>query len=157
MHSLLPSSNEPVMRPRLAERIPASQPDGPPTSDSGAPTVLIVEDSDIVSDFLQSACEAYGYHALIAATPDEAIDHCRRERIHALIADVRLGSFDGFETAQMLMKMCPGMKVVFTSGYPYDYLVQMGRLPANLPISFLQKPFPPSEIISVLKSLRRLS
>jgi len=124
------------------------------------PTVLILEDNDIVTDFLQSVCQAYGFRALAARTPTRAVEHCQRERnsIRVLIADVRIGSFDGFATAQTLIKMCPGMKVVFTSGYPYDHLVSTGRLPANLKTGmFLQKPFLPSDILSALKSVQPIS
>jgi two-component system cell cycle sensor histidine kinase/response regulator CckA len=118
-------------------------------------TVLIVEDSEVVSDFLQSALRAFGYNARSVAIPDQAVEYCRREPngIHALIADVSLCGFAGFETAQMLLRICPKMKVVFTSGYPCEYLVRVGLLPANLGTSvFLQKPFLPSELMSLLKS-----
>jgi CheY-like chemotaxis protein len=125
-----------------------------------SPTVLIVEDNEIVCDFLQNACRAYGYRTLMAATPQQAMEHCRREpnAIDILIADVRLGGGDGFETAQMLQRICPRMKLVFMSGYPREYLVRAGRLPASLGMStFLQKPFAPRDMIAVLRSVQRPS
>jgi CheY-like chemotaxis protein len=118
------------------------------------PTVLIVDDNDIVGEFLQATFQAYGYQTLVAATRDQAVEHCRREgdSIHALVADVRLGGYDGFETAQMLTKICPEMKVILISGYPYEHLVRAGLLPAEQRMGvFLQKPFLPREIMSVLQ------
>ena len=125
---------------------------------STSPTVLVVEDNDVVSDFLEGALRAYGYRVLLAATPDQAVEQCRHESsaICALIADVRLGGRDGFKTACMLMPIHPEMKVIFTSGYPFEHLVRDGLLPADLQKTmFLQKPFLPSEIKSLLSILVR--
>ena len=116
--------------------------------------VLIVEDNEVVSDCLQSILVAYGYQALLAATPDQAIEHCQRERnaIYALIIDVRLGQFRGPETAMMLLRTCSRMKVIFTSGYPYEHLVRSGLLPAQLGAAmFLHKPFLARDVISCLR------
>jgi DNA-binding NtrC family response regulator len=117
--------------------------------------VLIVEDNQVVSECLQGILVAYGYHPLVAATPDQAIEHCQRERnaIYALIIDVRLGQFRGFETAMTLLRTCPEMKVIFTSGYPYEHLVRSGLLPAQLgAATFLQKPFLAGDVISCLQA-----
>jgi two-component system cell cycle sensor histidine kinase/response regulator CckA len=126
-----------------------------PWPNSGmAAKVLIVEDNDIVSDCLQTILRAYGYDPILAVTPDQAVEHCQREKnaIVALIADVKLGHFGGFATAQTLIRICPGMKVIFTSGYPYEHLVRTGMLQPELGAAkFLQKPFLASEIILALQ------
>jgi CheY-like chemotaxis protein len=77
--------------------------------DHEPPTVLIAEDNDFVSDFLQDTFRAYGYRALVAATRDQVIEHCQREgdAIRVLVADVLLGKQDGFEVARLLTAMCP--------------------------------------------------
>jgi two-component system cell cycle sensor histidine kinase/response regulator CckA len=119
-----------------------------------AAKVLIVEDNDIVSDCLQTILRAYGYDPILAVTPDQAVEHCRREQnaIYALIADVKLGQFGGYATAQILTRICPDMKIVFTSGYPYEHLVRTGLLHADLGAAqFLQKPFLAREVISALQ------
>jgi two-component system cell cycle sensor histidine kinase/response regulator CckA len=116
--------------------------------------VLIVEDNDVVSDCLQMILRAYGYSPLLAVTPEQAVEHCQRERcaIHAVIAEVRLGNSRGFEMASLLRKICPGMKVIFTSGVPYYHLVRSGLLPEQLGDAiFLQKPFLAGDVISSLK------
>ena len=124
------------------------------------PIVLVAEDNDVVSDFLRDTFQAYGYKTLLAANRDQAVAHCQREgnAIQALVANVSPGGSGDFETALMLMRICPAMKVILISGYPYDYLVRAGVLPAELEMTtFLQKPFVPSEIISVLRSPQRVS
>jgi two-component system cell cycle sensor histidine kinase/response regulator CckA len=116
--------------------------------------VLVVEDNDVVSDCLQAILRAYGYNPILATNPEQAAEHCRNERcaISALIADVRLGNSHGFEMALSLNKICPEMKVIFTSGDSYEYLVQTGLLPAQLGAAvFLQKPFRAGDVISSLK------
>jgi two-component system cell cycle sensor histidine kinase/response regulator CckA len=117
--------------------------------------VLIVEDNDIVSDCLQVILRTYGYDPIVAATPQQAVEQCQRDNIaiYALIADVRLGKASGFQTAQTLLRICPGMKVIFTSGYPHEHLVRSGLLPVELGTAvFLQKPFLASEILSSLRA-----
>ena len=121
------------------------------------PTVLIAEDNDVVSDFLQDTFRAYGYRTLTAATKEQVIEHCQREgdAIRVLIADFRLGKHDGFETARSLTAMCPEMKVILISGYPLEHLVRAGLLPADQQFTFLQKPFLPHELMTVLKPLQK--
>jgi hypothetical protein len=124
MHSMSPSSsNMPARSPLPMDGIVAEEANGGIRfQDHAIPTVLIVEDNDVVSDFLQSACLVYGFRALAATTPEQAVEHCRRER-------------NGIQD-----------------------LVRSGRLPEKLGGSvFLQKPFLPSDILSVLKCLRRPS
>jgi DNA-binding NtrC family response regulator len=123
--------------------------------DHKPPTVLIAEDNDVVSDFLQDTFRAYGYRTLTAATKDQVIEHCHREgnAIRVLVADVRLGKQDGFEVVQWLRDTCPETKVILISGYPLEHLVRAGLLPADQQFTFLQKPFLPREIMAALKSL----
>jgi len=150
MHSISPVKNVVASGINMEFRLP----------DDGAPTVLIVEDNDAVADFLQITFRAYGYHTLLAANREQAVKHCQRgtNTIQALIADVRLGGSSGFETAQMLKKICPEMKVILISGYPYEHLVSVGLLPAELGTTrFLQKPFVSSEIIAAVRSLQGVS
>lgn len=118
--------------------------------------ILVVEDNEVVSDFLESALLAYGYVALRASTPEEAVQHCKREgkAIRALFMDVRLGSYEGYQIVQKLLRICPDVKLIFMSGYPIGYLRETGLLPAGFADhKFLQKPFLPNEILSIVKSL----
>jgi DNA-binding NtrC family response regulator len=122
--------------------------------------ILIVEDNEVVAECLQSILRAYGYDPILAATQEQAVQHCQHERdsIHALIADVMLDNAGGFETAQVLQRICPDMKVIFTSGYPLEHLVSTGRLPAHLGSAlFLQKPFLADAVVSSLHCLDRMS
>jgi len=119
---------------------------------------LIADDNDVVSDFLQDTFRAYGYRTLAAATRDQVIEHCQREgdAIRVLIADVRLGNEDGFETARLVTAMCPETKVILISGYPLEHLVSSGLVPADQKFAFLQKPFLPREIMAAFKSSQQI-
>jgi two-component system cell cycle sensor histidine kinase/response regulator CckA len=125
--------------------------------DHKPPTVLIADDSDIVSDFLENTFRAYGYRTLTAASKDQVTEHCQREgsAIRVLVADVRLGMQDDFETVRLLTAMSPETKVILISGYPLEHLEREGLLPAGQQFAFLQKPFPPLQIMDLLKSLQK--
>lgn len=119
-------------------------------------TIVILEDSDVVKDFLEKTLEAYGFSAAFAATPEEALERCRKgSPVRALIVDAMMTGMAGLKSLQKLLNVYPEMKIVYISGYPYEYLAQVGVLPSPLgKHRFLQKPFLPGEIVSILKSLR---
>jgi FixJ family two-component response regulator len=128
--------------------------------DVKSPTILVLDDSDIVCDFLQCMFQSYGYRTLLASTKEQAIEHCKREgdTIGTLIADVRLGLCEGSKTVAALTKICSGMRVVLTSGYPHQHLVLAGLLAGDLgTVVFLQKPFLPREILSAVKPQQGIS
>jgi len=153
-------STVPLSTRRQSENASTIERSPAPVQELKHPTVLVVDDNDVVSEFLSATLCAYGYDTLLASNRDQAIEHCRRhgEGIHALIADVRLGAQDGFESARLLQTFCPSVKIVLISGYPYEHLVRSGLLPVDSNIgTFLQKPFALQEILELIKPVETVS
>jgi PAS domain S-box-containing protein len=88
----------------------------------GNEIILIVEDDPLVRAYVKTQIEGLGYRSLTAKDGDEAeliIDSGRP--IDLLFTDIVLpGLRNGRQIADEAMKKRPGLKVLFTSGYPQD-------------------------------------
>ena len=64
---------------------------------------------------------------------------CKDKEIRLAITDVIMPQMSGKVMAEWLKESCPDLKVLFTSGYTDDALVQHGMLEPG--IAFLPKPY----------------
>lgn len=116
------------------------------TATRGAETVLLVEDDEHVRDLTRRALERHGYRVLTASNADEALGLAMKHRdsIRLLLTDVVMPGLSGSELADRLLSNCPGLKVLYTSGYTEDAIVHHGVLRKG--VSFLPKPFAPDTL-----------
>jgi PAS domain S-box-containing protein len=108
---------------------------------TGAETILLVEDEDVVRELSREVLESLGYMALTARDPHQAIAVSREHEgpIHLLLTDIVLPKMDGRSLFDFLSKERSEMKVLFVSGYTENFIVHHGVLDKGL--NFLQKPF----------------
>ncbi|MFN2387385.1 MAG: response regulator [Thermoanaerobaculia bacterium] len=109
----------------------------------GSETVLLVEDEPAVQAVVLKILARYGYKALVASTPEQALQ-VRSEypgTIDLLLSDVVLPQMSGREVATAVARRRPGIRVLYISGYTDDAIVQHGILEPGT--AFLQKPFTP--------------
>ena len=84
-----------------------------------------------------------GYRVLAACDGQEALELCSHEAPALAILDVIMPKLGGLGTAASLLKMFPGLPVVFTSGYSAD----ASELPAErTKAHYLQKPYSPTTL-----------
>ena len=113
----------------------------------GSETVLIVEDDEIVRQMLKRALQRYGYNALEATNGEEAVHLCQTmgKSPDLLVTDVVMpGRLNGKQLASRLSALCPGLKVMYISGYMDVASVDEGSLEPGA--VFLQKPFTPATL-----------
>ena len=98
------------------------------------PVILVVDDEELLRNFLCDVLEAAGYFVLSAADGLEALDISRRFRgtIHVLLSDVIMPRLDGISLEKQLLNERPGIKVLLMSG-------TIEELPED--VEFLSKPF----------------
>ena len=122
----------------------AGAPTPPPPVESldGTETILLVEDTEMLRTLVAEALESYGYTVLAAAGGAQALELAAREdtpRIDLLLTDVVMPLMNGREVAEKLVADRPGLRVLFTSGYPSDTVVRHGIAEART--AFIQKPY----------------
>jgi CheY-like chemotaxis protein len=114
------------------------------------PTILIVEDEILISEYLGDLLRDAGYEVVSASNADEAIAIVEsRSNIRLVITDINMpGSMDGLRLAHAVRGRWPPIKIIIATGRrrPADDQVPRGSL-------FLSKPYDPSAVISAVRHL----
>ncbi|WP_316413359.1 ATP-binding protein [Mesoterricola silvestris] len=123
---------------------PAADPEDSPQTDvlpRGEETVLLVEDNEILLQSVQDLLRSLGYRVLAAGLPQEALALARSEAgpIHVLLTDLVMPGQNGWDLAQQVKELRPGIKFIFMSGYTAQAEVRQEMHAQGHP--YLQKPF----------------
>jgi len=108
-----------------------------------APTVLLVEDEDLIRNLAEQILGDAGYRVLPAANGNEAmaIADGLAERIDLLLTDVVMPGVSGTDLAHRLLRRHPEMRILYMSGYSDSLIFRYGVLQERA--AFLRKPFSP--------------
>jgi PAS domain S-box-containing protein len=103
--------------------------------------ILIVEDDDDVRGFTQYALKHIGYKIYTASNGYEALQFIKREKIKIdlVFTDMIMPGIDGKELMRRVLKISPKIKVLISSGYADDFIVNNGVIDDT--INFIKKPF----------------
>jgi signal transduction histidine kinase/CheY-like chemotaxis protein len=127
-----------IVLPRT-DRVPEAASVEPIDHPTGAETILLVEDEDVVRRLVEQSLRGFGYHVISAAAPHEAVAAAGRHEFDLLVTDVVMPEMNGRELAELLEETRPGLRVLYISGYAGHVLLEDGVLSETT--SFLQKPF----------------
>ncbi|HEX9610644.1 MAG TPA: response regulator [Gemmatimonadales bacterium] len=118
-----------------------------PESLRGTETILLVEDEAAVRAVTRLLLERNGYTVLVAPAGSAALALLDGGdvRVDLLLTDVVMPGMSGRELAERLASRCPGLRVVYMSGYTDDAIVRHGMLEPGL--EYLQKPFRPDGLL----------
>ena len=119
----------------------------------GNETILVVEDEPNVLALARRFLTRLGYQVLAASNGMDAlkVHESHPDVVSMVITDVVMPQMDGQELAQRLSARRPGLKVLFTSGYPNDVIAGYGVLPEEA--NFLQKPFTGADLARRVRAL----
>ena len=120
---------------------------------SGTETVLAVDDDPSMLGILEEVLKPLGYKVLSAASGEEALAMAAKhqEKIDLLLTDVMLPGIKGQELAKQLLHRCPGVNILFMSGYLCPSMAHSDsdqRFEA-----FIQKPFSPNALLRKIRKL----
>jgi CheY-like chemotaxis protein len=119
----------------------------------GSETVLAVDDDPSIRDLLAEVLRPLGYKVLFAANGEEALALAasQQENIDLLLTDVMLPGIKGQELAKQLLHSCPGVNVLFMSGY---LCPSMAHSESDQRFeAFIQKPFAPNALLRKIRNL----
>jgi len=137
-----------IFLPRVDEALPVQSPE--PKDDAlpqGKETLLMVEDEVAVRELSALILRECGYTVLEAGNGIEGLQVAQADRegkIDLVISDIIMPQLGGQEMVARLQKRTPDVKVLFTSGYTDDALVNHGVLDRR--VAFLEKPFSPKQL-----------
>lgn len=109
-------------------------------------TILVVDDDEIVLDYVASVLTGAGYHVMTAHGPELALYVAEHYPggCDLLVTDYQMPNVDGIELAKRLIETWPTLAVLVMSGRDRDEI----PLPKNA--GFIQKPFRPSDLLTLV-------
>jgi PAS domain S-box-containing protein len=147
-----------IYLPRAVEAVIPLQKQKTESLPRGSETVLLVEDEPLVRNLAAQVLRAQGYEVLEASNGQEALETAKSRSdnpIHLLVTDLIMPRMGGKELGQKFKELFPRVKMLFTSGYAADAVIQQGILKDD--IAFIQKPFSPRELaVKVRHALDRI-
>jgi signal transduction histidine kinase len=118
----------------------------------GDESILIVEDDALVREYVVTQIGRLGYATLAASNAAEALAIINgSERIDLLFTDVIIpGGMNGRQVAIEAVRLRPGLKILYTSGYTENAIVHHGRLDAG--VLLLPKPYVSSDLARMIRT-----
>jgi signal transduction histidine kinase/CheY-like chemotaxis protein len=129
----------------------------PPSSDrpaapGGSETILLVDDDDMVRSYVEMELKKLGYRVLSARDGSAALKVLRGAgEIDLLLTDIVMpGGMFGNQLAEEALRLRPGLRVLFTSGYSEDPAVL--RNPSDPGVQLLKKPFRRQDLAQAVRA-----
>lgn len=121
------------------------------TAVPGSHTILLVDDEQAVRAIVVKILKRANYQVLEAESGDAAlrIAESHSGKIDLLLSDMYMPGLRGPEVAQKLAPKCPGIRVLFMSGYAD----QDSRSGVPEGANFLNKPFSGKELVTAVEGV----
>jgi PAS domain S-box-containing protein len=119
----------------------------------GNETVLVAEDDASLRQLSRIMLESFGYTVITAVDGEDAISKFmeNRERISLVMLDMIMPKKNGKEVRDALIKVSPGIKILFSSGYTMD-IIKTNEL-AETDYDFIHKPYHPTELLKKVREI----
>lgn len=117
----------------------------------GKERIMVIEDSMIFRRALVEQLKFLGYSVFEVDEAHTAINSFRkhRDKIDLIITDLIMPQLNGKEISYELREINPDIKVLFTSAYPHDHLVEVNLLSPADPL--ISKPFSMKEVARTVR------
>jgi DNA-binding NtrC family response regulator len=117
--------------------------------------ILVVDDERIVVDVLREIIiQNSGYKCDYCYSGEEALEMIESNEYDVVITDVKLPGIDGIKILEKIKKEKPNIEVILLTGYAsMNTAIQAMKYEAY---DFLQKPFEPDRILSILDRIRKI-
>ncbi|MBB4359135.1 signal transduction histidine kinase/CHASE3 domain sensor protein/ActR/RegA family two-component response regulator [Bradyrhizobium sp. CIR18] len=122
-----------------------------PQAEGGAETIFVVEDDNLVRNFVTAQLESLGYKTVAAPDGKSALELIAAgQPFDLLFTDVVIpGGMSGRDLADEVAKLRPGVKVLYTSGYTDNAIVHHGKLDDG--VMLLTKPYRRNQLAEMIR------
>lgn len=119
----------------------------------GTPSVLLVEDEEMLLELLQTLLEENGFKVFVARDGLEAVEMYSRHKkeISVVLSDMGLPKLGGWEAFQKMKEINPKVKSILASGY-LDPKLRADMIKAGAK-DFVQKPYIPDIILARIREV----
>lgn len=118
------------------------------------PTILVVDDEDMIRESLQLFLEGQGYLVAAAASAEEALELLCGQPFDAAVVDIRLPGMSGDEMILQAHARCPGVRfLIFTGSVNFHIGPELTRI-GMTPQDIFAKPL--GDMQTLVDRLRRL-
>ena len=113
--------------------------------------VVIVDDDPLVREAAARALQQDGIQVRVVASASQALAAIEElgNRTALLVTDVVMPGTGGRELAASAAQLCPGLPVLYMSGYTDETILRHGVETAT--VNFLRKPFTPQVLVHAVK------
>jgi nitrogen-specific signal transduction histidine kinase len=122
-------------------------------SGDGSEIVLLVEDDEAVRELSATMLRELNYAVIQASDGQKALQILEIvPNVRLLFTDVGLpGGMNGRQLAEAALRLRPGLRVLFTTGYAQNAIVHHGRLDPG--IDLISKPFTAAALANKMREL----
>ena len=116
-------------------------------------TVLVVDDEDVVRSLVTRSLREAGHRVREASHGAAAIGllELDAQATDLVVCDLVMPILGGREVSDWVKEHCPGLPILFISGYPRAYLEAHQLYDPSVPM--LRKPFLPSKLLEMVDEL----
>ncbi len=119
----------------------------------GAETVLVVEDDVGVRRLTTEILRAHGYTTVEATDGEDAVKVFmeNRDKVDLMVMDVVMPKKNGKEAYEEIKRTHPNVRVIFTSGYTGDVILDKGI--QGEAVDFIAKPLSPNGLLQKVREV----
>jgi PAS domain S-box-containing protein len=117
------------------------------------PTILVVEDDQMVRQSTSRILQLEGYRVIEAASIEEAVALAgkRPDPPDLLLTDIMLGDGTGLDLAARMIQQYPQLRVVFVTAHSAEFLQRLSPVEKRHEWPVLQKPFSMEDLANVVR------
>jgi PAS domain S-box-containing protein len=115
--------------------------------------ILVVDDEEPVRETLAEMLVAVHHRVELAGSGQEAVEKMRRGQFDFVFTDLAMPEMDGWETARLIRKNWPGVRIVLVTGYGPTTTPPTGE--EDLVDAIIGKPFDFTQVGSTINTLTK--
>ena len=114
------------------------------------PTILLVEDDQLIQSMVEEALTEGGFEVSIFASGEEAVAALNHKTFRAVVSDIHLsGKMQGWDVARVAREIDPTLPIIYMTGKAAEEWSSKG-VPNSV---LLTKPFAPAQLVTAVSQL----